>query len=359
MNDSWGNRLKITLFGESHGEAIGIVIDGLPSGFSIDMDKINREMKRRAPGQNKTSTSRKESDIPRIVSGYFDGKTTGTALCAIIENTDTKSRDYSDMTKYIRPGHADFTGMKRYGGFNDYRGGGHFSGRLTAPIVFAGALVKQILEEKGIRIFGRVKNIAGIEDDKISYTDLPSDDRYAEAHSREIPALNEAVGELMREAVLTAKNDGDSVGGVVEVVVKGVHSGVGDPFFDSVESMIAHLAFSIPAVKGIEFGAGFGMTNMRGSETNDSYVLTEDKSVVTSTNNNGGILGGITNGMPIVFRTAIKPTPSISRPQMTVDVENMEETKLVVKGRHDPCIVGRVVPVMEAIAAIAIGELLL
>lgn len=357
MSDCWGNKIKITLFGESHGKAIGVVIDGLPSGFPLNMDKIDYEMKRRAPGQNKTSTARKESDIPQIVSGFFEGKTTGSALCAIIENTDTRSRDYSDIKRYIRPGHADFSGWKRYDGFNDYRGGGHFSGRLTAPIVFAGAVFKQILEQKGINIFGRVKSISNIEDVNISYVDLPDDHIYLEAAKREIPALDEIISEKMKDRIIEAKTDGDSVGGVVEVVVKGVDAGIGNPFFDSVESEIAHLAFSIPAVKGIEFGAGFDMCCMPGSQANDAYSLNDGK-IITQTNNNGGILGGITNGMPIVFRTAMKPTPSISKPQQTVDVEKMEQTQFIVKGRHDPCIVGRAVPVMEAVAAIALGELI-
>lgn len=359
MNDCWGSRIKLSLFGESHGEAIGVVIDGLPSGYSIDMDKINYEMKRRAPGQNKTSTARKEKDIPEIVSGFFNGRTTGTALCAVIKNTDTRSHDYSDIQRYLRPGHADYTGLKRYDGFGDYRGGGHFSGRLTAPIVFAGALLKQLLEQKGIRIFGRIKSIANIDDIDISYVDVPSDKEYVEAAGREMPSLSEDVSERMKATVLEAKKDGDSVGGVVEVVVKGIGAGVGNPFFDSVESLISHMVFSVPAVKGIEFGAGFDITKMRGSHANDPYKLDENGDIVTETNNNGGVLGGITNGMPIIFRAAIKPTPSILVQQKTVDIKDMCDAEFVVKGRHDPCVVGRAVPVLEAVTAIALAELMI
>ena len=358
MNDSWGDKLRVTLFGESHGKAIGVVVDGLPSGFEIDLDQVNLEMKRRAPGRNKTSTARKEADIPKIISGFFEGKTTGTALCAIIGNTDTRSHDYSDIKKYVRPGHADFTEIKRYDGFGDYRGGGHFSGRLTAPLLFAGAVCKQILAKRGIRIFGRAKSVADIEDSIISYIDLPSDSEYITASKREIPTLDEYASDRMKDAILAAKSDGDSVGGIVEVVVKGINSGIGNPFFDSVESMISHIVFSVPAVKGIEFGAGFDIAKMRGSRANDPYKLDADKNVITETNNNGGILGGITNAMPIVFRAAIKPTPSISLPQKTVDLKSMNETEYIVKGRHDPCIVARAVPVIEAATAIAIMNLI-
>lgn len=356
MSGMWGSKIKLSIFGESHGNAIGITIDGLPAGFSIDMDKIMMEMSRRAPGKSSLSTPRKESDIPEILSGYFEGKTTGTPLCAIIRNSNTKSKDYSKLKDVMRPGHADYTGAIRYKGFNDYRGGGHFSGRITAPLVFAGAICKQILEVKGIIVSAHINSIGKIKDCSFLESDI-SDELLNSFKEKELPLINTKLEDEMRQEILSARSSGDSIGGTIECAILGVSPGIGDPFFDSVESTLAHLMFSVPAVKGIEFGKGFDISKMRGSEANDEYYL-ENGNIKTKTNNNGGILGGITNGMPIIFNVAIKPTASIFKEQNTVNIITMEETTLCIEGRHDPCIVQRALPVIEAVAAIGITELM-
>lgn len=357
MSAIWGNNIKISIFGESHGNAIGINIDGLPSGFEIDMEKIKIEMKRRAPGKNNLSTTRDEEDIPEILSGYFEGKTTGTPLCAIIRNKDTKSKDYSKIKDIPRPSHADYSGSVKYLGFNDYRGGGHFSGRITAPLVFAGAICKQILEKKGIVIGVHILSIKDKKDDKFNYTDI-SKDTLLSLRNKDLPLLNERIDGEIRECILQAKSEGDSVGGVIECATIGIEAGIGAPFFDSVESTLSHLLFSIPAVKGVEFGSGFEITTLFGSEANDEYYY-KDGGIYTKSNNNGGILGGITNGMPIVFKVAIKPTPSILKEQDTINLKTGENVKFKVEGRHDPCIVQRAIPVVEAVTAIGILELLM
>lgn len=356
MSGMWGSKIKLSIFGESHGNAIGITIDGLPAGFSIDMDKIMMEMSRRAPGKSSLSTPRKESDIPEILSGYFEGKTTGAPLCAIIRNSNTKSKDYSKLKDVMRPGHADYTGAVRYKGFNDYRGGGHFSGRITAPLVFAGAICKQILEVKGIIVSAHINSIGKIKDCSFLESDI-SDELLNSFKEKELPLINTKLEDEMRQEILSARSSGDSIGGTIECAILGVSPGIGDPFFDSVESTLAHLMFSVPAVKGIEFGKGFDISKMRGSEANDEYYL-ENGNIKTKTNNNGGILGGITNGMPIIFNVAIKPTASIFKEQNTVNIVTMEETTLCIEGRHDPCIVQRALPVIEAVAAIGITELM-
>lgn len=356
MSGMWGSKIKLSIFGESHGNAIGITIDGLPAGFSIDMDKIMMEMARRAPGKSSLSTPRKESDIPEILSGYFEGKTTGTPLCAIIRNSNTKSKDYSKLKDVMRPGHADYTGAVRYKGFNDYRGGGHFSGRITAPLVFAGAICKQILEVKGIIVSAHINSIGKIKDCSFLESDI-SDELLNSFKEKELPLINTKLEDEMRQEILSARSSGDSIGGTIECAILGVSPGIGDPFFDSVESTLAHLMFSVAAVKGIEFGKGFDISKMRGSEANDEYYL-ENGNIKTKTNNNGGILGGITNGMPIIFNVAIKPTASIFKEQNTVNIATMEETTLCIEGRHDPCIVQRALPVIEAVAAIGITELM-
>lgn len=356
MSGMWGSKIKLSIFGESHGNAIGITIDGLPAGFSIDMDKIMMEMARRAPGKSSLSTPRKESDIPEILSGYFEGKTTGTPLCAIIRNSNTKSKDYSKLKDVMRPGHADYTGAVRYKGFNDYRGGGHFSGRITAPLVFAGAICKQILEVKGIIISAHINSIGKIKDCSFLESDI-SDELLNSFKEKELPLINTKLEDEMRQEILSSRSSGDSIGGTIECAILGVSPGIGDPFFDSVESTLAHLMFSVPAVKGIEFGKGFDISKMRGSEANDEYYL-ENGNIKTKTNNNGGILGGITNGMPIIFNVAIKPTASIFKEQKAVNIITMEETTLCIEGRHDPCIVQRALPVIEAVAAIGITELM-
>lgn len=356
MSGIWGNSLKVAIFGESHGNAIGITIDGLPSGVEIDMDKVLEEMARRTPGKSKLSTARNEKDAPEILSGFFEGRTTGTPLCGIIRNGDTRSKDYGKLKDLMRPGHADYSGNIRYSGFNDYRGGGHFSGRITAPLVFAGAICKQVLAKQGITIGAHVKKIKDISDDSFDYTNISSD-LLLSLNKEELPLLDKSKEETMRNVIIDAKSQGDSVGGVIECAITGVKAGYGDPFFDSVESRLSHLLFSVPAVKGVEFGLGFDITELYGSEANDSYYYDGDV-VKTRTNNNGGILGGITNGMPVVFKVGIKPTPSISKKQHTINIQTKTNEDLVIEGRHDPCIVQRAVPVIEAVAAIGILDLL-
>lgn len=357
MSGSWGRNLRISIFGESHGAAIGAVIDGLPSGVQLDIEQIRHHMKRRAPGRNSLSTQRAEGDEFEILSGYFEGRTTGTPLAISIRNSDKRSADYERTRAILRPGHADYSGMVRYGGFNDYRGGGHFSGRITAPVVFAGSVARQILKSMGIEIVSRVMSIGGVSDATVILEQIDAE-MIKRLSNMEIPVIDPLNEELMKNEIIRAKDENDSVGGIVECAVTGIKAGIGDPFFDSVESVISHFMFSIPAVKGIEFGAGFKMANMRGSNANDQPYISEGE-ILHRTNNNGGVTGGITNGMPIVFRTAIKPTPSIGMPQMSVDVENMRDEKLEIQGRHDPCIVQRAVPVIESGAAFAVLDMIL
>ena len=353
MSNVFGDKLKISIFGESHGEAIGVVIDGLPSGIQLDMGAINAEMARRAPGNSALATPRKEPDDVKIVSGFFNGFTTGTPLCGMIYNTNTRSTDYNNNSP--RPGHADFTGSVKYNGFEDFRGGGHFSGRITAPLTFAGAVAKQILALSGIVVGSHIQNIAGTQDDR--FTTI-TESLLQDLHKKDFPLLNQTKETEMCQKILDAKTEGDSVGGVIECAVVGVPAGLGNPFFDSVESKISQMMFSIPAVKGIEFGAGFEFAQMKGSESNDPFTISGNK-ITTTTNHNGGINGGISNGMPIVFRLAVKATPSISKEQQTVDFSTNSQTTIKVHGRHDPCIVVRAVPVAEAGLAICVLDCLL
>ncbi len=327
MKNTIGNSIAVTLFGESHGAAIGAVIDGMPSGLTVDEEFIASQLSRRRPN-DETSTPRQEKDEYSILSGVFEGKTTGTPICITIPNEDTKSKDYSEMQYKMRPSHADYTANCRYNGFQDYRGGGHFSGRITAALVAAAALIIPALNKKGIHINTNILNIAG-----------------------------ETEEEKRKEKILAAKADGDSVGGVLQTVVTGVPAGIGEPWFDTVEGMISHAIFSIPAVKGIEFGLGFQFADKLGSEANDQMYVDGDN-VKCYTNNNGGVIGGITNGMPIVFRAVIKPTPTISKEQKTVDIGTMQNTTIVAHGRHDPCIVHRAAVVVESVTAIVIADLL-
>lgn len=357
MSSTWGNHIKLSLFGESHGNGIGIVIDGLPPGIKLDLDEIKAEMKRRAPGRNATTTPRKEKDAFEIISGFYDHKTTGTPLCCLIKNENTKSRDYDKMKTIMRPGHADYTGFIKYKGFNDIRGGGHFSGRLTAPLVFAGAVCKQILKTKKIYIGSHIAHIAGIQDRPFDRTHL-SAENIQTLKRKELNVLDDNAGQKMQACVLKAKAEKDSVGGVIETAIINVPAGLGSPFFDSIESRLASMIFSIPAVKGIEFGSGFHIAHMKGSESNDAFINIEGE-VKTQTNHNGGILGGISNGMPIIFKTAFKPTASIGKKQETINIETMEDTEIEVQGRHDPCIVFRAVPVTEAAAAIVVLDILM
>jgi chorismate synthase len=356
MSGVWGNKVKYSIFGESHGKGVGINIDGLPSGVKLDLEAITYEMRRRAPGRDDISTTRSEKDEFQIISGYFNERTTGTPLCAIIWNTDMHSKDYSELKTVIRPGHADYTGSVKYSGFNDYRGGGHFSGRITAPLVFAGAIAKQILKEKGIEIGGHIYHIAGIYDCTFDNVNINSE-LLKNIKQLKFPTLDQNKGLEMISAIHRAKEKQDSVGGVVECAILNLPEGLGSPFFDSVESLLAHLLFSIPGVKGVEFGTGFDMAKLSGSEANDEFYM-DDNKVKTFTNNNGGILGGITNGMPLVFKAAFKPTASIGKVQKTIDISKMENTEICVKGRHDPCIVQRALPVVEAVAAMVILDLL-
>ena len=365
MSSMWGKNLKISIFGESHGAEIGVVIDGLEPGFEIDLEEVERQMDRRKPGKNKMSTARKEDDKANIVSGFFEGKTTGTPLCANIKNKDRKSADYTQIRDNFRPGHADYTGFMRYKGFNDYRGGGHFSGRLTAPIVFAGAICRQILEKKGIKIVSHIKSIRNIEDRSFDHTDIDKNLIEKLSYSN-FPLIDGHLEDSMKDEILKARENLDSVGGRIECAVVGIDAGIGSPIFDSVESVISSMMFSIPAVKGIEFGEGFDISRLYGSESNDEMYVDNEGKILSYTNNNGGVIGGITNGMPIVFTVAIKPTPSISSKQRTVNVADLrsyengdiKNTEIEVNGRHDPCIVQRAVSVIESAAAIAVLDML-
>lgn len=333
MAGTWGRYLRVSIFGESHGPAIGVTVDGLPAGLEIDMEEVARHMARRAPGQGLTTTARKEPDAPRVLSGIYRGRLTGTPVCAVIENRDQHSQDYPQGMDMPRPGHADYTGHLRYFGFEDPRGGGHFSGRITAPIVFAGSLVRQWLEGKGVSIAARPVRIG---------------------QAVELPG--QGYNPQMEAEILEARSQLDSVGGIIECVAAGLPAGLGAPFFDSAESLIAHLLFSVPGVKGVEFGLGFAMGRMRGSQVNDPMAMVQGK-VVHLSNHSGGALGGITNGEDLVFRAVMRPTASIAQPQRTVSLEKGEDAVLTIRGRHDPCIVMRALPVVESMAALALGEM--
>ena len=359
MSGTWGNNLEISLFGESHGPAIGVTINGLPAGLELDMDAIMLDMARRAPGSSDLTTPRKEKDQPEIITGFFEGKTTGAPLTAIIWNTNTRSKDYSQMKRLMRPGQADYPGSIRYNGHHDYRGSGHFSGRITAPLVFAGGICKQLLAQDNIVIGAHVQSIAGIQDKPYDFKQ-PVNQETLDAFKKEaLPLFDESKRGEMEEAVRKAKEDQDSVGGVVEVFVQGMPAGYGNPFFDSVEATLAHLVFSVPATKGLEFGSGFDIANLRGSQANDRYYYDDEGQVKTETNHNGGILGGITYGMPIVYRVAVKAPASIEKEQTTINVETKENDVLSTYGRHDPIIVPRIIPVLEAITAIGLVDLMM
>lgn len=347
--------MRYSLFGESHGPAIGIVLQGVPSGLDIDTDFIRSEMARRAPGRSPLATARSEKDEVRILSGVFEGKTCGTPLCGVIENTDTRSRDYASTRWLARPGHADFTAHLRYQGFEDYRGGGHFSGRLTAPLVFAGAVAKLALRKKGVEVLARIRQAAGVDDAPLDPA-RPDVDALRAAGRKAFPVLDDTCGEAMQQAILEARAEGDSVGGLIECLALGLPAGLGSPDFDeNIETAIARHVFAVPAVKGLSFGAGFRFASMRGSQANDAFL--PGNTLHTRTNNNGGINGGISNGMPVVFTVVIKPTPSIGMEQDTVDMRTGEAARLTITGRHDPCILSRAVPVIEAACALALTEI--
>ena len=349
MSSSYGENLHLTIFGQSHATAIGVTLEGIPAGQRIDFEELQRFLDRRAPGRSEFATPRKEADRPEFLSGLVEDVTCGAPLTAIIRNTNTRSGDYRNLAVVPRPGHADYTAAVKYGGAQDTAGGGHFSGRLTAPLCIAGGICLQLLRREGIEIVSRIAAIAGVED---------SGELTASTAEKAFPVVDDARGAKMREAIAAAKAEGDSVGGVVEVAAFGVPVGLGEPMFGGMENRIAGIVFGIPAVKGLEFGEGFGAARLRGSENNDEFCIRDGK-IGTITNHCGGILGGITDGMPLRFCAAVKPTPSIFKPQRSVNLETMEQTTLQIQGRHDPCIVPRAVPVMEAAAAIAIYDALL
>ncbi len=355
MSSTYGERVKLSIFGQSHGAAIGMTLDGIPAGLPVDFEALQAFLNRRAPGQNEFSTPRKEADAPEFLSGIVDGFTCGAPIAAMIRNTNTRSADYSELKDCPRPGHADFAAQMKYGGYQDVSGGGHFSGRLTAPLCIAGGLCKQWLAQKGIAIGAHLKMIAGIYDEPVQLDPCQPD---FQRIRKDFPVVNPEAGAKMRQAIAEAKANGDSVGGIIECMVTGLPAGLGEPMFGGMEGRIAQIVYGIPAVKGVEFGAGFGAAAMRGSQHNDSFCIA-DGAVRTETNHAGGILGGITTGMPLVFRVAVKPTPSIAQPQKSVSISKQVETVLQVKGRHDPCIAPRAVPVVEAAAAIAIFDALL
>ena len=349
MSSTYGDNIRLTVFGQSHSPAIGVTIEGLPAGETLDLEALRRFMARRAPGQNAWSTARREADEPEFVSGLTGSVTCGTPLTALIRNADTRSKDYSRLARLPRPGHADYTAFVKYGEHRDYAGGGHFSGRLTAPLCLAGGICLQLLAREGIHVISRIAQIGPVRD---------RGELLASTAEKPFPVVDDEQGEAMRAVIAAAKAEGDSVGGVVECAVLGLPAGLGDPMFDGMENRIARIVFGIPAVKGLEFGAGFSLAAMRGSEANDAFAV-RDGRIVTETNRCGGILGGITDGMPLVFRAAFKPTPSIAKEQRSVDLVTHEEKTLTIEGRHDPCIVPRAVPVVEAAAAVAVYDALL
>ena len=354
MKNTVGNLLQVTIFGESHGERIGVVIDGLAAGIKLDMDFIHAQMeKRKAKGR--ISTQRKESDELHIVSGYFNGYTTGTPRTILIDNTNTQSKDYEKTRNRLRPSHADYTANEKYQGYQDYRGGGHFSGRITAPLVAAGAIALQVLKEKGIDIGSHILQCKDLYDRPFDESRLVEDVTYV--NSLEFPVLEEDKAIEMKEMITHVASQGDSVGGILESCILNVPTGIGEPFFDSIESRLSHLLFSVPALKGVEFGLGFGFANRYGSEANDAIIYTNQ--VETKTNHNGGINGGISNGMPIMLRSVIKPTPSIYKQQDTIDLKSHEAVKLVIEGRHDPAIIHRARVVVDSVLAIGMLDLLM
>lgn len=354
MSSTYGERFRFTIFGQSHSDAIGVTIEGIPAGSKLDLDALQAFLDRRAPGRDATATPRKEADRPEFLSGLVGDTTCGTPLTAIIRNTNTRSQDYEKLRTCPRPGHADFTAEARYAGSQDLAGGGHFSGRLTAPLCIAGGICLQLLEQMGITVGAHITQIETVRDtafDPMAVTAKQLED----LKQMRFPVLRSGADEEMRTAILDAAQDCDSVGGIIECAAVGLPAGWGDPMFGGMENRIAQVVFGIPAVKGLEFGAGFAVAGMRGSRNNDPYIL-QDGKVQTATNHHGGILGGITSGMPLIFRAAVKPTPSIGAQQQTLDLHTMTQTTLEIGGRHDPCIVPRAVPVMEAAAAAAIYD---
>ncbi len=349
MSSTWGNNLKITIFGQSHSEAIGVVIDGFPAGFRVDFEALQAFLARRAPGNAPFATARKEADKPEFVSGLVDGVTCGAPICALIRNTDTRSADYKNIAECPRPSHADYPAQVRYGGAQDVRGGGHFSGRLTAPLCIAGALCLQYLQQKNIHIGAHIAAVGGIADTPFNAITVGKEQFLTDT----FPVLSQTAKVAMQERIAAARADGDSVGGMIEVAAVGLPAGIGNPPFDGLENRISSLLFGIPAVKGVEFGNGFEAATLTGSQNNDAYCV-ENGEIKTVTNRHGGILGGISTGMPLVCRVAIKPTPSIAKEQQSVNLKTKQPQTLLIHGRHDPCIVPRAVPCVESALAIAL-----
>lgn len=357
MASVFGKMIKVSVFGQSHSKGIGVTLDGIPAGEKIDTEKLQAFLDRRAPGKNKFSTSRKEADKPEFLSGMVNDTTCGAPISAVIYNTNAHSNDYNNIVDSPRPGHADYTAQMKYKGFQDVSGGGHFSGRLTAPICIAGGIVKQILERKGINIYSHISSIKNICDDSFDKIN-PDEEALKQISIKDFPVLNDEKGIQMKETIEKARMDLNSVGGTVECVVTGLKAGIGEPMFDGVENRISSAVFGVPAVKGIEFGNGFDCSLLTGFENNDEFYY-DNEDVKTKTNNHGGILGGITSGMPLYFKVALKPTPSIAKEQNSISFSKKTDEKLIIKGRHDPCIVPRAVPVIEAVTALAIYDLIL
>lgn len=355
MSSEFGKILRVGVFGESHGRAVGVTMSGLPAGEQIDFEELAAFMARRRPGGTDLSTARREADAPVFLSGVTEGKTCGSPLCAIIENEDAHSGDYAELRDKPRPGHADYTAYVKWNGAADMRGGGHFSGRLTAPLCIAGGIAKQILARRGIFVGAHLLEVAGIVDKQFSL--FPAKELFDKVAGKPFPTIADERGERMKQAIRAAAADGDSVGGVIECAAIGLPAGLGEPMFEGVENRLAAALFGIPAVKGVEFGAGFGAARLNGSDNNDPFCVSPDGSVTTLGNHAGGILGGITTGMPLILRVAVKPTPSIAKPQRTVSLSRKKNEELMIKGRHDPCIAHRAVPVAEAVSAIVLLDL--
>ena len=356
MKSAIGQCIQLSLFGESHGEAIGVVIQGLPSGILIDQAWMQKQMEKRKP-KGKISTQRQEADIPEIVSGVFEGKTTGTPLCILIRNENMRSKDYSKMRDIPRPSHADYTAQVKYQGFQDYRGGGHFSGRITAPLVAGGAIFLQMLKSKGIEVGTHVSQMQEIMDEPLAADEILLRKQLLALEDQYLACIQDSVRDAIQKRIEEAQTQGDSMGGILESAVVGMPAGVGEPFFDSVESKLAHLLFSIGAVKGVEFGDGFDFAAKTGSEANDGFAI-KDGQLQTLTNHNGGINGGITNGMPLRIRTVVKPTPSIYKPQSSVNLKTGEAVTLQIEGRHDPAILHRARVVVDSMIALGLVDLL-
>jgi chorismate synthase len=355
MSSEFGCKVKISIFGQSHGRAVGVIINGLPAGENIDMDELYRFMARRRPGKNALSTSRSEADLPVFLSGIKDNKTCGTPLCAVIYNSDARSSDYDEFLDKPRPSHADYTAYIKWQGSADMAGGGHFSGRLTAPLCIAGAIASQILKRRGIFVGVHLASVGSVRDN--AFPLFPGKELFEAISRKEFPVIDDEKGALMQAVIANAAAASDSVGGIIECAAIGLPAGLGSPMFDGMENKLAAALFGIPAVKGVEFGSGFNGSLLRGSENNDPFCIGTSGSIETAANNSGGILGGITNGMPLILRTAIKPTPSIGLPQQSVSLSRLEPEKLIIKGRHDPCIAHRAVPVVEAVTAAVLLDL--